>query len=233
VTSLPRPTGSVVGVCAGRTSLLRHGTRTVTTAFVKQPIDGRVEVGELGIAADEHVYHDHGGPDMALLVYSADHYEHWRSMGVVLPDCGAFGENLTVRGLTERSVHLGDVFEVGTCRVQVCQPRSPCSKLAARFGRRDMPLLMQETGYTGWLLRVMVPGTIAAGDEMRLVERNDLGVTVAEAVRILDVDRNDRDGARRVLAVPSLGSSTRRKLESRLQSDEPLGLDTARLFSDD
>ena len=163
--------GSVLGVCAGRASLIRQGSRDVRTAFVKSPIAGRVDVGPLGIGGDEHVYEGHGGPDMALLVYSADHHAHWRSLGLVLLESGAFGENLTVSGLTEEVVHIGDVFAVGTCRVQVCQPRSPCSKLAARFGRRDMPVLVQESGRTGYLLRVVAPGSIAAGDEMRLVEQ--------------------------------------------------------------
>lgn len=224
--------GALLGVCAGRASVLRHGTRESRTAFVKTPIAGRVDVGPLGIASDEHVYHDHGGPDMALLVYSADHYGHWRSLGIVLPDCGAFGENLTVTGLTEADVCIGDVFDVGTCRVQVCQPRSPCSKLAARFGRRDMPVLMQDTGFTGYLLRVLVAGDVGAGDEMHLVERDGLGLTVAEAGRVVNVDRNDHEGARRVLSHPALGASVRRKLEARLAADERLGLDTARLFDD-
>ena len=225
--------GSVLGVCAGRASLIRQGSRDVRTAFVKSPIAGRVDVGPLGIGGDEHVYEGHGGPDMALLVYSADHHAHWRSLGLVLPESGAFGENLTVSGLTEEVVHIGDVFAVGTCRVQVCQPRSPCSKLAARFGRRDMPVLVQESGRTGYLLRVVAPGSIAAGDEMRLVERDDHGLTVAESGRVLNVDRNDADGARRVLAHPALGSSVRSTLQKRLAANEVLGLDERRLFSDD
>ena len=153
-------TGDVVAVCAGRTTVIQHGRRTVRTAFLKAPIAGPVAVGVLGIDTDEHVYEHHGGPDMALLVYSRDHYPHWRALGLDLPDVGAFGENLTVTGLVETDVHLGDVFSVGTMRVQVCQPRTPCSKLAARFGRRDMPVLMQDTGYTGYLLRVLEPGVL-------------------------------------------------------------------------
>ena len=199
---------------------------------MKRAIPGRVHVSHLGIAADEHVYDDHGGPDMALLAYSIEHYAYWRELGLELPEAGALGENLTVRGLVETDVSLGDTFQVGTAVVQVCQPRSPCYKLAARFGRRDMPVVMQDTGYTGYLLRVLQEGSIAAGDELMLVEREEHGVTVAQAGRVANVDRNDIEGARRVLAVASLGSSVRRKLRQRVDNHHPVGLDAERLFLD-
>lgn len=130
-------------------------------------------------------------------------------------------------------MHLGDVFRTGTCTVQVCQPCTPCYKLAARFGRTDMPVLVQDTGYIGYLLRVLEPGRITAGDTIVLVDRQDHGVTVADAGRIVNVDRNDLDGACRVLAVEALGASVRRKLEQRLQQAGTVGLDTDRLFLGD
>lgn len=213
--------------------MLTSGRRQVETAFVKTPLPGRVAVDELGIAGDDHVFEDHGGPDMALLVYPIEHYHHWRALGVELPDAAAMAENLTVSGLLETDVMLGDVFTVGTATVQVTQPRSPCYKIAARYGRKDLPMLVQDTGFTGYLLRVLTAGTIGTGDEMRLVERGEHGVTVADAGRVANVDRNDVEGARRVLAVAALGSSVRRKLQARVASAERLGLDTDRLFLDD
>src|SRR6478672_8126288 len=183
-------TGRVLAVSAGTAMTLAHGRRTMQTAIVKEPIADRVRIGVLGVAGDEHVYEDHGGPDMALLAYSIEHYAHWRSIGLALPDAGALGENLTVAGLPETAVHLGDTFAVGSAVVQVAQPRTPCYKLAARFGRKDMPLMVQDTGFTGYLLRVLAEGDIGAGDEMRLVDRQDHGVTVAEAGRVVNVDRN-------------------------------------------
>lgn len=220
-------------VCSGRTTTISSGRRSTRTAFLKSPIDGPVEVGVLGIATDEHVYEDHGGPDMALLAYPVEHYAHWRSIGLALPDVGAMAENLTVGGLVETDVHIGDVFDVGTAQVQVCQPRTPCYKLAIRFGRRDLPVMIQDTGYTGYLLRVLRPGAITAGDTMRLVERGDHGVTVADAGRVVNVDRNDLDAARRVLAVDALGASVRRTLRQRVESSQQLGLDLDRLFGDE
>lgn len=223
----------VLAVCVGAAGVLEPvGRRPVRTAFVKAPLDGPVRLGRLGFPGDEHVYEGHGGPDMAALVYSADHYPFWRGLGLDLPGAGAMGENLTVSGLAETEVFLGDTFEVGAAVIQVCQPRSPCYKLAARYGRKDMAVQLQSSGRTGFLVRVLEEGDVAAGDEVRLRERGS-DVSVAEAGRILDVDRHDLDGTRRLLALPELGSSTRAKLESRLAKAPERGLDTARLFGDD
>ncbi|MEN9505377.1 MAG: hypothetical protein RI958_1303 [Actinomycetota bacterium] len=222
--------GTLLAVSVGRAGTLLSGRRRVSTAFVKTQVDGRVAVSVAGVIGDEHVYEGHGGPDMALLAYPVEHYEYWRSIGLHLPEAAAMAENLTVAGLVETDVQIGDVFEVGTTRVQVTQPRRPCSKIAARYGRHDLAVLAQDTGFTGYLLRVLVPGEIGAGDEIRLVERADHGVTVAEAGRIVNVERNDLDGARRVLAVTALGSDVRRTLMARVESGERVGIDAARLF---
>jgi MOSC domain-containing protein YiiM len=221
--------GEVLAVCAGGAGELSMGSRTIDSAFVKSELSGAVHVSTLGIDSDEHVYEDHGGPDMALLVYSIEHYDYWRSLGIDLPSCGAMAENLTVRGLVETDVMIGDQFRVGTVVAEVSQPRSPCYKIAARFGRKDLPVLVQETGFTGYLMRVLQPGSIAAGDSMELVGRTGANISVADAGRVVNVDRNDREAIRRVLEEDALGASVRRKLEARLTSPD-VGIDSDRLF---
>ncbi len=225
--------GHILAVNAGTAGKLQYGRRAIETALVKTPINGRVPVTSLGLPGDEHVYEDHGGPDMALLAYPHEHYAHWVRLGLDLPPTGAMGENLTVTGLVEPDVHVGDIFEVGSCMVQVSQPRAPCYKLSARYGRRDMPVIVQNTGYTGYLMRVLVEGDIGAGDTLRLVERQPHGVTVAEAGRVVNVDRNDVEAARRIVDLEALGGSVRRKLRQRIESNEFVGLDSERLFVHD
>ena len=222
--------GQVRAVCVGSVRALTLGRRSIKTAFVKSPVDGPLRLGELGVPGDEHVYEDHGGPEMAALVYPFEHYSYWREFGLDLPEAGAFGENLTVTGLVETDVHLGDVFEVGTSVVLVTQPRSPCYKIAARYGDKNLSVTVQNEGLIVYLLRVLDEGDVSAGDPMRLVHRDSHGVTVAEAGRVANVDRNDLDAAERVLAVEALGSSTRRKLAARMASRVEVGLDAARLF---
>ena len=104
-----------------------------TTGFFKMPVLGPVAVSLTQIAGDGQAdLKNHGGPDKAILAYSADHYPDWRER-LLMPDMpyGAFGENLTVGGLTEESVCIGDVLGIGPLTVEVSQPRQPCWKLAA------------------------------------------------------------------------------------------------------
>ena len=233
--------GQIKGVCVGRVGEIKTGRRSIKTAFVKEPIGDAVPLTTLGFDGDEHTYEDHGGPDMAVLLYPIEHYTYWAELGIDLPELGAFAENLTVSGLAETDVNIGDVFQVTSprldpesnpVRLQVCQPRSPCYKIAARYGRKDLPALVQETGFIGYLARVLSEGDVAAGDSLQLVERTS-SISVTEAGRIANVDRNDYDGARRILDIETLGSSTRVTLEARLKEKAALGLHTARLVLPD
>ncbi len=223
-------TGQVRAVCVGSAGTLIHGRRQIESAFVKPPVSGRVRLGSLGFAGDEHVYEDHGGPDAAVLAYPHEHYASWQVLGLDLPEAGAFAENLTVTGLVETDVHLGDVFEVGSSVMQVTEPRLPCYKIAARYGRKQLAVDAQEAGFIGYMLRVLSEGDVGADDTMRLVDRESHGVSVAEAGRIANIDRNDFEGARRVLAVEALGSGVRRILEARVAAADAVGLDVDRLY---
>lgn len=234
-------TGRIEGVCVGAVGELAAGRHLVPTAFVKESVNGPVRLTTLGFQGDNHVYEDHGGPDMAVLLYPIEHYEYWREVGLGLPAVGAFAENLTVTGLVETDVHIGDIFDLDAgrgsdvaepVRLQICQTRNPCFKIASRYEREELPVMVQETGYTGYLARVLTPGSVSAGDGLRLVERTT-PISVAEAGRIANVDRNDLDAARQLLRIEALGSSTRRMLEARIAAKSKLGLDTGRLFAPD
>ena len=221
----------MAAVCAGAVGELDSDGRRIASAFRKRPIEGPARIGVLGVEGDQHAYEGHGGRDGAVLVYSRDHYPFWSDQGIDLPDVSAFAENLTVDGLTEEEVHIGDTFEVGSCALQVTEPRSPCYKIAARYGRKDISIMVQETGFTGYLMRVLQEGHVAAGDEMRLTGRDAAHTcTVAEAGRIINVDRNDTDGAARLLDIEALSPAIKQKLASRIARRERLGLDLDRLY---
>lgn len=210
--------GVLLALNIGGVGQIVQGKRVIETAFHKTPVEGSLRLGRLGFPGDEHVYEGHGGPDKAVCVYPYEHYTYWEQrLGLRLPATAAFGENFTMTGLTERDVYLGDVFSIGDAVVQVTQPRAPCFKIAARYGVPKMALYVQQESFTGYLLRVLEEGDVAAGQSMRLLERHADGVTVAEANVILNVDKSDLEGARRLLAIPNLPVALRPDLERRLR----------------
>jgi MOSC domain-containing protein YiiM len=145
------------------------------SAIDKHALAGAVAIGELGLAGDEQGDpRVHGGPDKAIHHYAFDHYATWRDELGELPLLrapGAFGENVSTRGLDETVVCLGDLFRLGSALVEVSQGRQPCWKLDDRFGVPGMARRVQAGGRTGWYYRVLEPGVARAGELLRLVER--------------------------------------------------------------
>nr|WP_294863826.1 MOSC domain-containing protein [uncultured Pseudogulbenkiania sp.] len=132
-------------------------------------------LSEQGFDGDEQADRRvHGGPEKAVHHYPRDHYPAWIEQLATQPLLlapGAFGENLSTRGLTEESVCVGDVFELGQAVVQVSQGRQPCWKLNARLGHKGAARLMQDMGRTGWYYRVLQTGWVRPGDALVLAER--------------------------------------------------------------
>lgn len=210
--------------------------REVLTGAVKDPRSGRVRLGRCGFEGDEQGDTvNHGGPDKAVLAYAAHHYPRWRGEGLDLPE-GALFENITLDSdsvedapCDEATVRVGEVWRLGEAVMQVSQPRNPCWKLARRWGIPDMAVRTQTSGRTGWYLRVLVAGTVAAGDEVHRVAVPAGAITVAEVTRVLNVDRKDLDGARRLLRAPGIPERHRAKLAKRLQRQAPED-DSSRLY---
>jgi MOSC domain-containing protein YiiM len=221
----------VLALYAGRAAPLRHGRTTVPSAVVKSPIDGVGVVRTDGLVGDEQADRvNHGGPDKELLVYASEHYAEPSSPAFRLP-VGSLGENVSTRGLAETDVRIGDVFALGETVLQVSQPRRPCFKMGARHGVRELPVLMQDVGHTGYYVRVLQPGEVMAGQRMRLEERAPHGVTVAEVNRVLNVDKHDLDGAAFVLSAGhDLPATWRATLEQRLECSGDQRDDGRRLY---
>lgn len=196
----------VVSVQVGLPRLMDPHGQPWTTATFKDPVAGRISLTAEGLAGDGHADPEHhGGPDKAILAYSDEHSERWRRE--LFPDglpAGAFGENLTVQGLTEANVCVGDIFDVGTARVQVSQPRQPCWKQARRYAIPDLVVRIVRTGRTGWYLRVLTPGDLGAGDIMTLVARPHPEWTIERANEVMHVAKTNRELALALAACPAL-----------------------------
>lgn len=204
----------------GRTSTLHFNGKPVPSAFVKRRVAGAVWLAEPGLDGDEQAdLKVHGGPDKAVCVYPGEHYAYWaKRLGRALPEA-AFGENFTARGLTEETVHIGDIFRIGEATVEVSQPRQPCFKLAARHEEPKLALWVQETGFTGFYLRCLEAGRVRAGDVIALIQRGSYGVSVAEANRLMHRDKGDVEALKQLLGVPALSANWRSTFEKRLAGE--------------
>ena len=182
-----------------------NGERVLTGIF-KEPVAGRVAVRRLNLEGDRQAdLSVHGGPDKAVYTYPAEHYEFWRRElpGMELP-FGMCGENLSVEGLREDEVNIGDRFAIGSAEFRVTQPRLPCSKLGIKFGRADMVKRFLHSRRTGFYFRVVREGEVGASDAIELTRRDPGNVTVADITRLYAFDKDNAALLRRVLDVSAL-----------------------------
>ena len=199
-----------------------HGTN-VTTGIYKQPVAGRVALRRLNLDGDRQAdLSVHGGEHKAVYCYPLAHYGYWKGElpGRELPTA-IFGENFTIDGLLENSVHLGDRFSVGSAEVIVTQPRLPCYKLGIRFESDDMVKRFLASGRTGFYLGVTREGEVGAGDEIAVLARDPQGVSIAEITRLYVAKRygqQDADVVRRALQVAALPESWKEYLRERLDA---------------
>ena len=197
-----------------------HG-RSVTTGIYKEPVEGRVALRKLNLDGDRQAdLTVHGGEYKAVYCYPLEHYEYWKKElpGRELP-MGMFGENFTVHGLLEEEVHLGDRFRVGSAEVVVTQPRLPCYKLGVKFQSDDMVRRFLASGRSGFYLAVTREGEVGAGDEIKVISRDENAVPVSEITRLYIAKRYDGDDVkslRRALRVAALPESWKQYFRERL-----------------
>lgn len=198
------------------------GPRKVPSSIgTRRPVDGPVQVDLDGLAGD--AVGDtkiHGGAEKAIHLYPHDHYALWAAeqpaMAGQLAMPGAFGENFSVAGIDEADVCLGDIVEIGSAQLQVSQPRQPCWKLGVRFDLPLLPRLVQKSGRTGWYYRVLKPGSLSRGDEIRLLDRHHPGWDIARTLRVLYVDMLDRTALGALAELAGASPGLRRLAANRL-----------------
>jgi MOSC domain-containing protein YiiM len=208
----------IVSVNVGRPRTVTWRGRPVTTAIFKDAVPGRVPVRRLNLEGDGQAdLSVHGGADKAVYVYSAEHYTDWRRelAGLELP-WGMFGENLTVEGLREDDVYVGDRLRLGSAEVVVTQPRLPCYKLSVRFGRDDIVKRFLASGRTGFYLAVTLEGDVGTGDSVEVLARDPQGITVGDVTRLYVRDQRNVAKLRRAIQVAALPEGWRSQFEEQL-----------------
>jgi MOSC domain-containing protein YiiM len=192
--------------------------RLVRTSIFKSPVSGRIPIRNNNLAGDaQSDLSVHGGRAKAIYAYPHEHYAFWREQlpGVDLQP-GHFGENLTIEGLLEHDVHVGDRLAVGSAELVVTQPRLPCYKLGIRFGRTEMVKRFLDSRRTGFYLAVGSEGDVGAGDTIEILERHPAAVSIPELLRMYLNEGVAPDRLREVIAIPALSDRWRADLQKQL-----------------
>lgn len=189
------------------------------TGFYKNRQINPSWLGYEGFRGDEQADRvHHGRVEKAVCVYSAEHYPDWLSeLSLAELPYGAFGENLTVSGLTEEQVYIGDVYRVGEALVQVSQPRQPCWKLARRWHIKDLAARVERTGRTGFYFRVLQHGWVIPEAEITLEKRGHEQWSIAICNHVMHHDKHHTEAARALADCRELSASWKDQLWQRAQ----------------
>ncbi|MEC0208775.1 MOSC domain-containing protein [Paenibacillus ehimensis] len=211
----------ILSLNTGKPIEVQFNNKDVSTGIYKTPVDEELFLSWVNFEGDGQadLVH-HGGREKAVCVYPYEHYPFWEKQLQRTLEYGAFGENLTVRGLLEEEVCIGDTFKLGEAIVQVSQPRQPCYKLSVRYGLPDMPLKVQETGYTGFYFRVLKEGVVSRRDGLIRIFSHPKAITVSYANRIMHREKDHIEGIKKILEVEELSVNWRRTFLKRLDGIE-------------
>lgn len=207
-------------VCVGRPKEIPVNGKTVLSGIYKSPVEGPVNLSTTNLEGDEQANPDvHGGQDKAVYVYSSVHYPFWQEqLGRNAMEPSQFGQNLTVDGLSDDDVRIGDRFRLGTAVVIVAQPRIPCAKLGSRMGDPTFPNSFLLTGKLGYYLAVEEPGTVQQGDSMELLTQAEHGVTVTSLWRTVFTPAHELPVAKTAIDFPHLDEGWKKRLRAILKS---------------
>jgi MOSC domain-containing protein YiiM len=162
----------------------------------------------------------HGGEQRAVLVYQIQSYRYWqRHFGRQDLDHGQFGENLTVDGLPDDEVCIGDRYRVGAALFEVTQPRVTCYRVGMRMKEPRMPALLTSSGKPGFYFRVLQEGEIEAGDEIVKVADGPERMTVAEINALLYLPGHSPQQLKRALRIAALSAGWRTSFQALLQNE--------------
>jgi MOSC domain-containing protein YiiM len=199
----------LVSVNVGQPRQVLWKNRTVTTGIFKEPVSDAVILRTLNLDGDKQAdLSVHGGVNKAVYAYPVEHYDYWRGEFPDMQlDWGMFGENFTVQGFQEDGVNIGDRFRIGGAVVMVTEPRTPCYKLAVKFGRDDIVKRFLASCRTGFYLKVLQEGMVEVGDRIELLRRDEHQVTVADMTRVYAFEKDDVETLARVMQVKALSEA--------------------------
>ena len=210
----------IISTNIGESRIIRWNGKDVQTGIFKFPVNEPIFLGNEDVEKDNVVDRRyHGGVDKACYLYSADHYKYWQNLypNLEMP-FGIFGENLTVEGLHEAEVNIGDIYKIGEAVVQATQPRQPCFKLEFRFNNRNIVRQFIDSGFAGVYVRVIEKGIVKTGDSMELLERKN-SLSIQKVFELIYTDKFQKEAVLQAVNDPFIAASCRRDLMKRWGSE--------------
>ncbi|MCE2611490.1 MOSC domain-containing protein [Flavobacteriaceae bacterium D16] len=192
--------------------------KTEYTGIYKVPVKKPVYLGKEEVRGDTIVYGKlHGGVDKACYLFSTEQYEYWKKKYPDLEwDWGMFGENLSISGLDESQLRIGDVLQIGEALVEVSEPREPCYKLGLKFGNQKIIQEFVDHGFPGTYVRILEEGIVSTGDTVHLIRQSDNDLTVKAFFELRYMELKDPDILQLALDNPALSMRQKDKLKKFL-----------------
>ena len=206
----------IISTNIGEPRVIYWNGREVKTGIFKYPVNQQIYLGTEDVEND-HVTDRrfHGGVDKACYLYSADHYQYWQKLYPELEmTWGIFGENLTVGGLHEVQINIGDIFKIGEAVVQATQPRQPCFKLEFRFNNDKIVKQFIDSGFAGVYVRVLEKGNVKTGNTLDRIERKN-SLSVQKVFELLYTSEFQKEAVEQAVNDPFIAESCRKDLLKR------------------
>jgi MOSC domain-containing protein YiiM len=210
----------IISTNIGEPKVISWKGKEVKTGIFKYPVNHPVFLGTEDVDNDHVIDRRyHGGIDKACYLYSANHYKYWQKLypGLEMP-YGIFGENLTVEGLYEADVNIGDIFKIGEAVVQATQPRQPCFKLEFRFSDSRIVRQFVDSGFSGVYVRVLEKGNVKTGDSMQMIERKE-SLSIQKVYELIYTDTLQKEAVLKAVNNPFIAASCRKDLLKRWESE--------------
>jgi MOSC domain-containing protein YiiM len=196
---------------------LNSESKKKLTGFFKKPVDGKIFLDELGFrgdgVGDPRI---HGGKDLAICSYFVDHYPYWLEILQRELKPGAFGENLSMSGINEKKINIGDIFRIGEAEIEVSQPRQPCHKLNKVFDFQAMACKVQKSGFTGCYFRVKKTGWVNPDSIFEKIKEGFGKISIEMVNVLMFKEKQNQDLLKKVACLQALSVDWREKFQKRL-----------------
>ncbi len=196
------------------TTFLWNG-KEVTTGIYKKPTNVPIYLGKEDVRGDAVSDRKvHGGEFKACYLFSSNQYPYWQNLYPNLEwNFGMLGENLTVEGLDEKTLYIGDIYKIGNALVQITQPREPCFKFAHKFGNETVLQQFIEHGYSGTYIRILKEGEVKTGDTFKLVEQAKDSISIFQFFELLFSNDKNKAHINAILNSEALPQNLKKRLK--------------------